>query len=135
MLYVTRNAEGQITSVSTESSREAESRWDWKDFATVEAVAAEASLVTGKVFLPVDSGNGVSPRFDIVEAPKVGDFVSYGIGSDRYPDGEIISISASYKTVKTAANTYRRRKNTASWRNGSSCSMIPGFQDYRDPSF
>lgn len=135
MLYVTRNADGKVTGVSAERVEGAESRWDWKDFATVEALAAEASLVTGTTYLPVDAGNAISPRFDIIEAPQVGDVVSYGIGGDRYPDGEIVSISASYKTVKTSTgHVYRRRKQSGSWRNGS-CSLISGYHDYRDPSF
>lgn len=70
-------------------------RWDFPDFAFVTRLAASASALTGEDWIPVDRGDCVSPRFDVMACPKVGDDASKGFNGDYYPVGKIVSISAA----------------------------------------
>lgn len=141
MLYFTLNANNEVTKVSStyaEASTGAVSRWDFDSFAKAEQIAAGATKVTGELHVAVDSGPYVSPRFDVVRAPAVGDKVSYGFNGDYYPDGVIVSVGSGVQmVVKTSTGqTYRRRRQTGSWRQaGGTWSLVQGHIDERNPSF
>ena len=70
-------------------------RRDFPSFEFVTRMAASASALTGEDWIPVDQGPGVSPRYDVMVRPKVGDDASRGFNGDYYPVGKIVSISAA----------------------------------------
>lgn len=92
-------------------------RFDLKSMAAAEDLAAQATKdLAPRVFVAVDWTSSVSPRYDVIEAYKVGDEVGYGFNGDRYPDGTITSISESGKVITTSSgNRYYRRKQTGTW--------------------
>lgn len=111
-------------------------RQDIETFAQAEAIAAAACLYSGKVYLATDAGEGVSPRFGVIEAPAIGDAVSMGFGGDYYPCGTIIRISASLKVVNTSdGKTFTRRGKTGTWNYGSIWSMVSGHREELNPHF
>lgn len=111
-------------------------RWDWKTFEMVQTIASYATAMTGTSYLPIDNGTSVSPRYDIMKCPKVGDKVSYGFNGDYYPDGEIVKISPKLMITTSTGNTYRRRGSTSSWTQpGGTWGLVAGHVDERNPSF
>lgn len=114
------------------------SRHDFRDIFHAEHIARQATDLTGKLHIGVDNGTGVWPRYDVVEAPTVGDAVSYGFNGDSYPDGEIVSITPhSLKVIVTSTGSkYYRRKSTGSWKKaGGTWSLIKGTHNERNPHF
>lgn len=110
-----------------------QSRWDWKSLEHVESICDQ--LKDKNTFLPVDRGPSTAPRYDLIVAPKVGDDVSYALNGDSYPDGQIVAITKSFKTIKTSTGkAYRRRKLSGSWQSGC-WSLIPGHHSERNPHF
>jgi hypothetical protein len=113
-----------------------QSRWDWKDYATVETLAKYVTAMTGKTHLPTDAGGSTSPRYDIIEAPQVGDLVSYGFNGDYYPCGEIEKITKGWRITTSTGKVFNRRKNTAGWRMvGGTWGMCAGHIDECNPHF
>jgi hypothetical protein len=138
MLTVTLNAEGKAVSASTESSREpnTESRWDWRSLERAEQVAAELTEATGTLYIATDAGPYVSPRFDVIEAPKVGDAISYAFNGDYYPCGEIERISDSLRVIRsTTGRTFYRRRASGAWVSDGTWSMVPGHISRMNPEF
>lgn len=112
------------------------SRHDWNSFEQVKQIARLLSLNTRTTYLAVDEGPNVSPRFDIIEPPKVGDKVSYGFNGDYYPDGEIIKITKTWQITTSTGNRYLRYRNTSTWlRTGGTWALVPGHRNERNPSF
>lgn len=117
-------------------SREWTERWSWESFAKVETIARYLTAMTGEVWLPVDNSEAVSPRYDVMRAPKVGDKISYGFNGDYYPDGEIVKISPKWMVTSSTGSTYRRRGNSAHWaKPGGTWGMVHGHVDRRNPHF
>jgi hypothetical protein len=115
-------------------------RHDLCSFADAEALAEQVNQGAndGVTYLATDAGNGVSPRFDVIEAPRVGAKVSKAIGADYYPDGEIVKVSSGIKMVVTTStgSKYYRRKKTGSWvLKGGSFRLVSGHHSELDPSF
>ena len=99
-------------------------------------IAAPASKVCGKHLIAIDNGSNHWPRFDIIEAPKVGDEVSYGFNGDYYPCGTITKISDSLRVIQTSdGSKFYRRHLTARWVMGGTWTMVRGHRDERNPSF
>lgn len=113
-----------------------ECRWDWKTFERAAEVAEQASAATGREFLPADAGSHTSPRYDVIEAPKVGARVSRGFNGDYYPAGEIVSVSASRRVVRTSTGVvFYRRQQSATWIADGTWAMVPGHRSELNPSF
>jgi hypothetical protein len=114
-------------------------RNDFKHFEQAKAVAEQANACggyKGSQLVAVDSGPNVSPRYDVIVLPKVGDPVSYAFNGDSYPDGTIVSVSASLKVVKTSTGrSYYRRRETGSWVNNGTWSLVAGHVYKQNPSF
>lgn len=113
-----------------------ETRNDWKTFAAAQKRAAEL----GAKYTATDSGEHVSPRYDVIAVPQVGDPVSYSFNGDTYPDGKIISVShpdKHYRIVKTdTGSVYYRRGLRGAWvKRGGTWSMVSGHRNQRNPSF
>lgn len=133
---------GKIVEVATkftatqDDDRAWKSRHDIANFQDAERIAAEITQLTGRMHLGTDAGDGVWPRFDVIEAPQVGDKVSYSFNGDTYPDGEIVKISNKWQVTTSTGNKYRRRKNSAGWlRTGGTWSMVAGHHYEQNPHF
>lgn len=108
--------------------------------AAAEKIAASAAKLTGKAYLAVDRGDGVWPRYDVIEAPAVGDEVSKGFNGDYYPVGKIVRVGKGYKQIRVDGPrgqlTFYRRGNTGSWvQAGGTWSLIPGVHNEINPHF
>lgn len=139
MLFV-QIANNEVVAVTDKTSHGEgwQSRWDWKDLDTAQQIAEGATKLTGRLHIGIDNGPCVSPRFDIMEAPAVGDEVSYAFNGDYYPDGVITSVTkGSLKVVRTSTgSTYYRRRNTGNWKKaGGTWSLVPGHRTDKNPSF
>jgi len=111
-------------------------RWDFKTFADADKMAAEATTLTGRLHIGTDSGEHVSPRYDVIEAPTVGQEVSCYFNGDAYPAGKIVSISKTLKKVVTDdGTTFFRRRNSGAWVNHGTWAMVEGRRSERNPSF
>ncbi|MBT9138102.1 MAG: hypothetical protein DDT31_00649 [Syntrophomonadaceae bacterium] len=111
-----------------------QSRRDWQDYATVERFAQYLTAATGKTYLPADYTENVSPRYDIIEAPKVGDLVSYGFNGDYYPCGAITKITKGWRVTTSGGKKFNRFKQTGNWLAiGGTWSMVSGHINERNP--
>ena len=132
MIYV--KVEGDNVTLSNIDDLTAQSRWDWKSYEQVQDLAAKLSVNENKLYIGVDKGPSVSPRFDILQAPAVGDEVSYTFNGDYYPCGQITKISTSLRRVETdEGKVFYRRKNTGVWLNGRTWCMVHGHISEQNP--
>jgi hypothetical protein len=112
------------------SSRDFETRKD------ADTVATYLTSMTGETYLGVDEGPGVSPRYRVIKAPKVGDFVSKSFNGDSYPVGTITKISPTWIVTTDVGKKFRRWKETGGWREqGRGFWMVKGHHDERNPHF
>jgi hypothetical protein len=112
-------------------------RNDWETLADAERIAASATKATGKTWLACDRGEHTSPRYDVIEAPVVGQEVSHGFNGDAYPLGKITKISPDFKTVMVLSKMGVRHRFTrrgAGWIN-KGWSLLPGSQYRQNPEF
>jgi len=99
-------------------------------------IAIQAESATGKEYLPVDNGEWVSPRYDVIEAPCVGDKVSCGFNGDYYPEGEIVKISKNFKIITTSAGKKFYRKGlTGHWVHSKMWALVAGHHEEKNPHF
>ena len=118
-----------------------QTRSDWTSFEQVEKIAAELSAATGKRFIPVDAGEWVSPRYDVIEAPIVGAEVSSAFNGDYYPTGKITRVSPDCRVVTATdehtgtVTRYYRRRLSGAWINERTWSMVSGHRTDKNPSF
>ena len=113
-------------------------RWNWKSLDEVQLLALRLSSIssTRASYIGVDYGSGCSPRFDIVELPKVGDLVSKSFNGDSYPCGVITKITRKFTVTTSTNHVFRRRGESANWKlTGGTWSLISGHHDDRNPSF
>jgi hypothetical protein len=113
-----------------------QSRWDWKTFEEVERLARYLTAMKGTLYIPIDNTDAVSPRYDIIECPKVGDPVSYGFNGDYYPDGHIVKITKTLQITTSTGHTYRRKGLRACWlQPGGTWGLVAGHRYEQNPSF
>lgn len=111
-------------------------RNDFDSFMLAQQLADSATRLTGRLYIATDAGEHCSPRYDVIEAPAVGDKVSYAFNGDYYPCGTIKSISKSLKLVTTTeGKKFYRRGNSGNWLNGGMWSLVNGHRDERNPHF
>jgi hypothetical protein len=139
MLYFKVDTDSQVVEISnTIPSQHAGwmTRHDFKSLEHAGDIAKSATQATGKLHLPVDSGSGVWPRFDVIEAPAVGDDVSYAFNGDYYPCGQIKSISASHRVITTTeGQKFYRRRESGCWKLNGIWSLVDGHRHELNPSF
>lgn len=119
-----------------------EYRGDWKTFERAEQVAKElneaAVQTVARPYIATDSGPHVSPRFDVIKRPHVGEAVSYTFNGDYYPDGYITKVSGKeFRIITTdTGSVYYRRKQTGGWiKKGGTWALTPGHRTEWNPSF
>jgi hypothetical protein len=159
-IEVNRNTAGAIISayVLTEAEVKAaygaggfpdkyENRNDWKTYEQ----AAEVAAALGPKYQAIDNGAHVSPRYDVIDLPQVGQEVSYAFNGDSYPCGKIISISKGPGFRKIVAAEvgdngdvfehvfYRRcrdgKPTGGAWIMDGTWSLVQGHVSKRNPEF
>jgi hypothetical protein len=105
-----------------------------------EAIAKFATESTGALHLAYDDGASTSHRFGIIEAPKVGDEVSYAFNGDYYPCGKIVRITPGFRIYAKDENDvvkmFNRSKNRSNWTmKGGTWSLVQGHIFQQNPSF
>ena len=135
MLYFTETSEG-IT-VSTTHTKDAQSRWDWTSKSQVNDLAARANAAAGQdLYIGIDRGQYISPRFDVVRCPQVGEDVSYAFNGDSYPCGQVAKISDSLKVITTTTGKrFYRRRETGSWLKDGMWFLVQGHHFTQNPEF
>jgi hypothetical protein len=127
---------GIATSHPSSQAREWTYRGEFPTFDHATAIAASATKYAGKLYLATDAGAHTSPRYDVIEAPQVGDDVSKGFNGDRYPEGTITKISASYKRIETSTGVvFHRRRQTGAWVEAGTWTLVRGHHYTQNPSF
>lgn len=114
--------------------RNYENRNDWKSFEAAETIAK----ALGDGYIAVDAGAHVSPRYDVIELPKVGDDVSYGFNGDYYPCGKIVHMSRgpNYRKIVTDdGSVFWRARKTGSWKKDQTWTLVQGVINKRNPDF
>lgn len=116
-----------------------QSRSDWRTFDRAKHIAKclnEEYKDEGRVYIATDAGSSVSPRYDVIEAPYVGDEVSYSFNGDSYPCGTIASISKTLKKITTTTGmSFYRRGESGSWVSNGTWTLIPSHIYEQNPSF
>lgn len=109
---------------------------DLESFERAEKWAADASALLNKKYLAYQTAYRLHP-YGIMEAPVVGDPISYEFNGDAYPDGYIERVTPSFHTVfSTTGSIYRRKKKSPGWiKAGGTWWMVPGHINKRNPSF
>ena len=109
-----------------------QNRNDWKSFQQVEAVAK----ALGEGFIATDAGSHVSPRYDVIKLPMIGEDVSYGFNGDYYPCGKIATISKTFKKIITTdGSVFYRKGLTGSWKKDQTWSLVSGVVNKRNSEF
>lgn len=111
-------------------------RNDFDNMMFAQAVADAATVFSGRKHIATDSGEWVSPRYDVIEAPAVGDEVSKAFNGDYYPQGTIVKISDSMRVIETSTGLkFYRRKQSGAWINRGTWSLVPGHHTEWNPHF
>ena len=131
---------GRVTEVSEKltceqhQDRSWKSSWDFKSFDEVQGYALYVTAITGESHVGADRGDHVSPQFDVIRIPHVGDKVSKGFNGDYYPEGEVVKITKNLTVITSTGARFRRYKNTSGWRKeGGTWWLINGHHDERNP--
>lgn len=109
---------------------------DFKDLDAARTMATYLTAFTGRTYLPADEGDGVWPRYRVVEAPKVGDEVSRSFNGDTYPCGKVTKVTRTWQVTTDTGATFRRYKQTGGWREaGRGFWLIAGNHYEQNPHF
>lgn len=129
--------DGKVVEVA-ETHQAGEGWIDRHSFTSLEFaadIALQVSALKGKTFIATNNPH-CRPQFDIVELPSIGDNVSGYFNGDSYPEGEVTSISKSYKVIETSTGKrFYRKRQTGSWISNGTWSLIGGHHNTRNPSF
>lgn len=139
MLYFKVDTDNQVVAIRHQKpSHHAGwiTRHDFESMDHATDIAKSVTQITGKLHLPVDGGSGVWPRFDVIEAPAVGNDVSYAFNGDYYPCGQIKSISANHRVITTTeGQKFYRRAESGCWKYNRTWSLVSGHRSELNPSF
>ena len=110
-------------------------------FESAVKLADDANRYSGEydladTYLVADKGHGISPRYDVIAAPKVGNKVSRSFNGDYHPAGEVTKVSASFKRVATSDGTvFYRQGASASWVSNGKDAMVGGHHKEQNKEF
>lgn len=128
-------------------------RWSFKSRFDVAILSESCNeFAKSNKYIWVDKGNSISPRFDIVELPQVGDEVSYAFNGDYYPCGKITEISGFKafelgdkapvscrrivaKEENGSTHIFWRKGQSGTWLRNKTWALIKGIHNERNPSF
>lgn len=143
MIYVLVTPE-EVRTISLKEAQarrwvDVEDRHDWDTMEKAERIASGLNVYAegGETYMAIDNGACVSPRFDVIVAPKVGDDVSYGFNGDCTPCGQIKSISKGEMRVITTTDgtKFYRNKLSGRWVNNGTWVLVRGHISERNPHF
>ena len=104
-----------------------------QSWTAVERIADQATALGGRRYVATENSNRW-PRFDVVEAPAIGDAVSYSFNGDTTPDGKVTKVSKSLRVVRTdTGSTYYRRGKTGTWLKTGGRALVRGHRTERNP--
>lgn len=100
-----------------------------------EAIASQLNDEAGKeLYMAIDRGASISPRYRVIEQPQLGDAVSREFNGDSRPCGHIKSISSTKKRITTTeGNSFYRRGNSGCWLEKGTWSMTSGHTEKTNP--
>lgn len=111
-------------------------RHDWKSYEEVQALAMFITASMGTDYIGIDNGEYVSPRFDIIQPPKIGDEVSYTFNGDYYLCGTIERITKGGMIITSTGKRFNHRGLSGAWvMVGGTWSMVQGHHSELNPSF
>lgn len=154
MLYFIENTFGQLIAVTgdhdvntsaTKDGARKLCRWDFRSLVDAEVMAGKANnlrrdqnphALNFAYYIAVDAGEYNSPRYDVIRAPQLGDQVSRYFNGDAYPAGTITKISKTlFKITTDTGLTFYRVKQSGTWLNEGTWSMVSGHRSEQNPSF
>jgi hypothetical protein len=105
-----------------------------------QQIADSASKLMGVPYLATDAGDSVSPRYDVIKAPQIGDQVSRAFNGDYYPCGAVVAIQKNYRRIVVDGSErgrliFARRKESGCWLNKGMWSLLPGVIKKLNPEF
>lgn len=119
-------------------------RWDISEHPApmmfAQQIANSASkLHPGVVFIAADSGECVSPRYEVIEAPAIGVECSKAFNGDYYPVGKIIAIAKNYSRITVDGPrgklVFYRQKLSGRWVLARMWALVPGVINRWNPEF
>ena len=114
---------------------EAKCSWEFESLEEVEALAAKFST-DDKTLLGYDCGEYNSPRFGLIEAPKIGDEVSYAFNGDYTPCGTIVKITKGWRITTSDGKVFNRKKKSPGWMMvGGTWRLVAGHHNERNQEF
>lgn len=146
MYYFCRNAAGIVLTEQYDVAQVFRSQGykvlNRNDIATFDQAGEIARVlneqVGGERYTATDAGPNCSPRYDVIDLPRVGDEVSYGFNGDYYPDGVITKVGTGplRVVVTSTGSRYYRQHTSGSWRKqGGTWSLVKGHISERNQSF
>lgn len=163
MLYFKINAAGDVTAIADQVPTEARQKQEWaikwtgehydraeknpnggwlcrtdlQFWLDTEELAEKCTKFAGEKYLATDAGEYVSPRFDVIKAPKVGDDVSKAFNGDYYPMGKIVKVSDDFKRVtvdgERGKHVFYRRKDSGTWLLNRTWRLVSGVHNEWNP--
>lgn len=111
-------------------------RPDFTSLSQVQDIVAALNELSEQELIATDAGEYVSPRYDLMVKPQVGDEVSMAFNGDYYPVGHITSISGSLKVITTSSGKrFYRKKQSGTWKYNKTWSLVAGLISKRNPHF
>lgn len=101
--------------------------WDLETRAQADVAAETLTKMHGKLYIGCDRGESISPRYIVIEAPAIGDPVSYAFNGDSYPCDYIVKVSKTLRAITTdLGHKFYRRGESAAWKYQGTWSMVKG---------
>lgn len=114
-------------------------RNDIDSFMLAQQLADSASRLGTQKYMAIDSGEGVSPRYDVIECPSYNAECSMAFNGDFYPVGKITKIGKEYKQITVdgprGVLKFYRRKLSGVWLSKGMWALVPGAINKWNPEF
>jgi hypothetical protein len=98
-------------------------------------IAQQLTEATGTLYIH-SVNESWSPKFSVVEPPKIGDLVSGKFNGDSNPCGVVVKVSKTFRIVTSTGHKFNRVKQTSCWSevNGYR-NLIQGHHNERNAEF
>lgn len=111
------------------------------DDANKLADLCNADKVNSRTWIATDAGEWVSPRYDVMHIPSIGDDVSYAFNGDYYPCGKVTKITtAPYRKIEATDKNgkvcvFWRQRQSGCWKYNKTWNLIAGVHKKLNPEF
>lgn len=105
------------------------------------AELCNADKANDRTWTATDAGEWVSPRYDVIDIPAIGDEVSYTFNGDYYPCGTITKISGiNYRRIEATDDkenvcVFWRQRQSGCWKYNKTWNLISGVHKRQNPEF